>query len=667
MTRILAIVLIWPVTLAAQRIAVSQLGFLPSMKKQFTSPVPFSSFQIRRAGDGGIAFTGGSAIRSVTSALVGGSTIWIGDFTDLSSPGRYKVVVDSAESFPFDIGLSIYDPPLRAVQLFFYYQRAFTSVDIPYAEGPWVHASDADKAPPGVVKGWHDAGNYAVYMPTMTQSIFWLLEVWSDFTPLDDSTNIAESGNGVPDLLDEARWGLEWVRSMQDSNGGFWGSACPGCNNVYTYGSSFPTDMLPYCKAAAPTVQNTAKAVAVLAYASVVYDQYDHSFAASCLSAAQRGWNWMTAHPGSTDDSGPCGSYIQGSDPALLKTHQMWADAALLYATGSSVYETAFENDRVPIGGISAFNKSEGFAASLYLRVRSGANSSVQTALRNEIFAGADVVRASADSHPFGFATEYYWGCTGNGMHRSGQFSWRAFELDSTRTADRDQTLLNLDYIFGRNFYNLCFVSGIAGITNGRQHGFHEWMKALNASPWQFPGGLAAGPNQSPEPNDNSYPYARPYPVWGYWGDPENPRSAATPVEGRFTDNDSWSTNEVAINWNAALLYNLYAARKVASADRIDAAVESPYTLPLRPRIRQNFPNPFNTSTMIEYDLPSESQVRITVFDAAGRLAKVLLDAQEPAGTHRVRLDLTSLSSGVYFCRLQAGSFSDQIPLQFLK
>ncbi|MEK7670831.1 MAG: glycoside hydrolase family 9 protein, partial [Bacteroidota bacterium] len=415
---------------AMDKIAASQIGYALAMKKQFSSPVQFSSFEIKRVSDNTTVFTGGAPIRQVTSSLIGGATVWIGDFTALTTPGRYKIVAGTMESYPFNIGTNVFDQPVRAAQRMFYYQRAFTAITMPSAEGPWVHPTDIDKAPTGVVKGWHDAGDYAVYMPTMAQAIFWLLETWSDFGPLDDNTNIPESGNGIPDLLDETRWGLEWVKSMQDPNGGFWGSACPGCTNIYYYGTSFPHTISPYCKSIPPTVQNTAKAIAVLAYASAVYAPYDAAFANSCLSAAQAGWTWLVNNPTATNDAGPCGAYEQGSDATLLKTNRMWAAAAMVYATGNPLYETAFQNNFEPIGWISSYSKSDAFAGSLYLRAPAGANQTTKNSIKQQIFQMSDGVRSDATAHPFQFATHYYWGCNSNAMHRSGQFSWRAYGLD---------------------------------------------------------------------------------------------------------------------------------------------------------------------------------------------------------------------------------------------
>jgi hypothetical protein len=77
-------------------------------------------------------------------------------------------------------------------------------------------------------------------------------------------------------------------------------------------------------------------------------------------------------------------------------------------------------------------------------------------------------------------------------------------------------------------------------------------------------GMVADGPNSAPDPGDGSRPDGWPVPVWGYWGDPAFPRDGSTPLDGRYSDNDSWSTNEVAVDWQGAALYSLYFAQWAA-------------------------------------------------------------------------------------------------------
>lgn len=72
--------------------------------------------------------------------------------------------------------------------------------------------------------------------------------------------------------------------------------------------------------------------------------------------------------------------------------------------------------------------------------------------------------------------------------------------------------------------------------------------------------------------------------------------------------------------------------------------------------LRQNFPNPFNPNTIIQYDIPSGNKVRLEVFDMMGRRVAVLVDEQKPAGTHQVNFDASQLSSGVYMYRLDVAN-----------
>jgi hypothetical protein len=104
----------------------------------------------------------------------------------------------------------------------------------------------------------------------------------------------------------------------------------------------------------------------------------------------------------------------------------------------------------------------------------------------------------------------------------------------------------------------------LPGVTRGRKWAFHQWLAALRADPYCFPGMVAGGPNLYPERTDTSIPDAWPIPAWGYWGDPAFPRHGGTPPEGRYTDNDSWSTNEVAVDWQASTLYGLHFGRWMA-------------------------------------------------------------------------------------------------------
>jgi len=89
--------------------------------------------------------------------------------------------------------------------------------------------------------------------------------------------------------------------------------------------------------------------------------------------------------------------------------------------------------------------------------------------------------------------------------------------------------------------------------------------------------------------------------------------------------------------------------------------------LPTHFSLDQNYPNPFNPATTISFSLPSKSFVSLKVFDALGREVSILLADELPAGTYARQWNAANLPSGIYFYRLQAGSFIETKKLVLLK
>jgi Ca-activated chloride channel homolog len=87
-------------------------------------------------------------------------------------------------------------------------------------------------------------------------------------------------------------------------------------------------------------------------------------------------------------------------------------------------------------------------------------------------------------------------------------------------------------------------------------------------------------------------------------------------------------------------------------------AVDEESTAPRLFQLRQNYPNPFNPATVVSYQLPVASKVRLVVYDLLGRKVAVLVEGMMPAGVHEVTFDATGLASGIYICRLTAGQFT---------
>ena len=107
--------------------------------------------------------------------------------------------------------------------------------------------------------------------------------------------------------------------------------------------------------------------------------------------------------------------------------------------------------------------------------------------------------------------------------------------------------------------------------------------------------------------------------------------------------------------------------RNIASYTQGVSAVDEQVTIPQEITLRQNYPNPFNPTTSISYDLPKSHHVMVVVYNLLGQEVAVLVDAAQDAGHHTVEWNAKETPTGVYFYRLQAGSFSQVRRMLLLK
>jgi len=285
------------------------------------------------------------------------------------------------------------------------------------------------------------------------------------------------------------------------------------------------------------------------------------------LAAARRGQHYLDRHP-ETSDGPTCSAYRADRDLKIGRQTRMFAAAGMLLATGERRFADDFEANLVPVEGDPSYMNVNGFAARLYLVAAAG-DPSRKSRLREAMGALGARARMAGAQNPFQRSAPTFWGSIAAGFVRTGTFNAPPCLEDPRRAAaDCAQALANVHHALGRNPLRFCYISGLPGVSHGRQHAFHHWLATLAARPFLFPGLVAGGPNASPEPSDVSNPLARPLPIWGYWGDPAFPRDGSTPYEGRYTDNDSYSTNEVSLDWQASTLYSLYFAQWVARNPR---------------------------------------------------------------------------------------------------
>jgi endoglucanase len=236
-------------------IKVDQFGYFPASRKvavvadpqmgynateSFTPATGTNQYQVRRWSDDVVVFTG------TLQAWGGGATHtqsgdrgWWFDFSAVTTPGSYYVydLANNVGSFRFEIGDNAYDEVLKHTLRTFFYQRINFAKQAPFADGRWADGawfegnnqdrfatSRYAKGDMSTAKdlhgGWMDAGDLNKYTTFANSAVIQLMEAYR-INPgvFKDDYNIPESGNGIPDILDEVKWELDFLKRMQDSTG----------------------------------------------------------------------------------------------------------------------------------------------------------------------------------------------------------------------------------------------------------------------------------------------------------------------------------------------------------------------------------------------------------------------------------------------------------------
>ena len=543
---------------ATLEIKVDQAGYLPAAPKiaVVAAQKPATEFLVRRSAGDAVAWRGKlSASRPDADS---GDAVQLANFSALSEPGRYYLEVPGVgRSWNFAIGADVYQRAYYLAMRSYYGQRCGTAVDLGpefpgfrhdacHLEGAW-HASSGKTGPRASHGGWHDAGDYGRYVVNSGISTGTLLWTWEMFgarlSPI--KLNIPESGNGTPDILSEIKWNLDWMLSMQDDDGGVWpkqtserfcGFIMPEKDTLVSYVMGAGQE--PYKTSCA-----TADFAAVMAIAARAFRPFDRAYADRSLVAARKAWAWVEKHPDVTFHNPPgvnTGEY--GDDNCA--DERLWAAAELWRTTGDAPYENYFLAHYAEFHPAATrpqwWSKVSNLALWTYV-LGGGKNAAASSAIQKESLAAADqiVERTTANGYRNSLIRiDYEWGSNGNVANYGMQLVVaNAFHPDPRY---RNAALENLHYLLGRNTFSLSFVTQVG--EHPYRHPHHRPSAADN-NPEPWPGLLSGGPN--PERGDAA---AKKLP-------PDLP-----PAKVYVDDEGSYSTNEIAINWNAPLVFLLAAA-----------------------------------------------------------------------------------------------------------
>lgn len=539
-------------------IKVDQVGYLPDDAKVaiVASSQPAKSFSVKRSSDGKVLYQGqlGAPILDPDT----GDRVQEMDFSSFKAPGRYYIDVSGVgRSWDFEIRKDVYARTYYLAMRGFYGQRCGTRVDLgpefpKYAHDAChlkgeFHSSSGKSGVRNNVGGWHDAGDYGRYVVNSgisTGSLLWAWELF-DAQLRDRKLNIPESGNGTPDILNEARWNLEWMLQMQDDDGGVWhkqtseyfpGFIKPESDTLSS--KVIGTGSAPYKSTCA-----TADLAAVAAIAARVYAPFDKTFADRNLAAARKAWQWTEQYPNVTFRNPPgisTGEYGDGQ----CADERLWAAAELWRSTGESAYSKYFLDnyaDYVPMLASTAppswAQVSQMALAAYALGKRPGQNESAVAAIRTASTTAAEhlVHRTRGNPYHVSLSTkDYIWGS--NGVAAQYGMQLLVANAISPNPEFRAAAADNLHYLLGRNTFSLSWITQVG--ENPYRHPHHRPSVAQGGEPW--PGLLSGGPNANPQDDVlKKLPAGLP------------------PAKVYADDKDSYASNEIAINWQAAVVFLL--------------------------------------------------------------------------------------------------------------
>ena len=659
-------------------IKLNQLGFYPTAPKvglAVLSTTAVTPFYIISNDLLDTLYTGN--LEAPLSFSMTGESIRKADFTSFTTIGSYYLNVNGiGYSNPFEIKPAIHHSVSKASIKAFYYQRASTALSSSYA-GIWarakghpdnvvyVHNSAANGYRPtnstiSSPGGWYDAGDYNKYLVTAGISTYTLLSMYEHYHSYFDTLNLAipESGNSIPDILDEALWEIRWLLTMQDPyDGGVYSKlTSPDFDGIVL--PSFSNSPRYVVKKTTPATLDFAATLAQAARIIKLFDAQLPGLADSCINASFKAWKWARKNPTQqyiqsliVSPGINTGEYGDGN-PA---DERQWA-AMELYAT------TKIDSFYVLAGGLTTLStpswpnvRALGYLSLAHLR-KSLNTGSDTASIKQRIITLADNLKAKAIGNAYGTtmfdSNDFNWGSNGNAAN-NGMILLQAFDITKDSSYYKI-AIANLDYILGRNGANYSFVTGFGSVT---PMDIHHRVSGGDGMTAPVPGLLAGGPTTSAQTDcggASSYP-------------------SSLPGKSYLDAFCSYSTNEIAINWNAPFAYlsNIIEAIEAgASSEFLSYTAVVPTniivisdTLTLTPILSKEetsfqlsvYPNPAKDKICIEFINDDKSTITLTDVRGIIRNKKEI----SSLGENKEVIDLSGLSSGIYYLLIKSGTKID--------
>ena len=551
---------------ATETIRLNQIGFYPKAPKiaVVVGANEGGQFYLKTPDLSKIVYTG--QLTDTKPAALSNRPTRVADFSDFSKPGVYVVDIPGVgHSYTFEIGPDVHQDVAAAAIKGFYYQRVSADLPEQYA-GKWhrpaghpddkvlIHPSAATaQRPAGTIisapRGWYDAGDYNKYIVNSGISMGTLLSAYEDFPQYykSQNLNIPESNNAVPDLLDEALWNLRWMLAMQDPNDG---GVYHKLTNPAFDGMVMPDKAVKPRYVVQKGTAATLDFAAVMAQASRIYKNYEQELPGlsdSCLTAATKAWAWAQKNPDvvyaqdemnkAHDPDVTTGAYGDKD----FSDELIWAAAELYSTTKSYNYYTAanmLPDNKMPLPSWPQVR-----LLAYYTLLRNSNNltpvaqndiAEIKKRLINFADELLDGTAATAYRTVMGKSKDdYIWGSSSVAANQ-GIALVQAYQV----TGDKkylQAALSNLDYLLGRNATGYSFLTGYG--EKSTMHPHHR-PSIADGIEEPVPGLLSGGTNANAPKQDNCTGY-----------------TATSPDEMYLDADCSYASNEIAINWNAPLVY----------------------------------------------------------------------------------------------------------------
>ncbi len=537
-------------------IELDQVGYLPGAAKLAVVTAPAEKFAVKRVGDNATVLEG--KLSAAVADKDTGDKVQSADFSRLKAPGSYYLeVAGVGRSYKFSIAPDVYARPFYMTMLGFYGQRCGTTVDLgpefPEYKHPachmdnQFHATSGKKGPAPISGGWHDAGDYGRYVVNSgitTGTLRWTWEMFGDKVK-KVKLYVPESGNGTPDILNEARFNIEWMLKMQDDDGGafikeanerFPGFISPEDDKDISY--VIGTGKPPYKSTCA-----TADLAAVTAIAARVYKPFDAKFAEQNLKAATAAFAWTEKYPAVTFRNPPgiqSGEYGDND----CGDEVLWAAAELWRTTGDAAYNKYFVANYAKYMDSMDAQPAENWAHvgsmglwTYAMAHRKDADAAAVAEIKKRTITAANQIVEKTRENPYHTSLQtkdYVWGS--NGIAASYSVHLLVSNYIAPDPSYVAASLDNIHYILGRNAFSLSYVTQVG--ENAYKHPHHRPSLDTSKLPW--PGLLSGGPNMN---RQDAVTKKLP---------PDTP-----PAKVYVDELGSYASNEIAINWQAALVFSL--------------------------------------------------------------------------------------------------------------